>query len=90
MIVFAVLSMGNGLVKKITKLDNLHIHFSLLCISQYYKSLLFYLRLLVTTNRRMASLNTDVISIQQELGTKVHIGKVTSGGLYKKLTCPTG
>ena len=51
---------------------------------------MFYFRLLVTTKERMGSMNMDVVSIQQELGTKVHTGKVTSGGLYKNLKCPAG
>ena len=51
---------------------------------------MFYFRLLVTTKGRMGSMNMDVISIQQELGTKVHTGKVTSDGLYKKLKFPAG
>ena len=51
---------------------------------------MFYLRLLVTTKGRTGSMNMDDVSIQQELGTKVRIGKVKSGGLYKKLTCPAG
>ena len=40
--------------------------------------------------RKNGNMNMDVVSIQQELGTKVLIGKVKSGGLYKKLTCPAG